>query len=372
MNTGTDALNLERLPRREQVCKVPKALDGEEGLVLVDATWGTIQPMTLALGVHTIGELELIAHRLRHRARRAYRYTVRVSAGGKRIERPRVTDLDETAGSTDAAWWVGGGMNGGQASWTARRVAAQRLHFERVPAVYGRPDDDQRLLCDVAAGIEVGDAPLRRYLQVRTAFVDRAVVAAVDAGMRQAVLVGAGYDGRALRYARDGLSWFEVDHPDTQQDKRARLDRLGVSSEHVTFVPIDLGQEDVAATLSRAGHDADVATLFVCEGITPYLSTDVVTGLLSGLAERAAGGSMLVLEIALIPRNDEARMRRERLDASVTERGEPLRSAVTVEDLDRMLNPCGWIVRRAADPVGEPLATSARSSAFVVASRATA
>jgi rhodanese-related sulfurtransferase len=62
MNTGTNALKLERLPRREQVRKLPKALDGEEGLVLIDATWGTIQPMTLAPGVQTIGELELIEH----------------------------------------------------------------------------------------------------------------------------------------------------------------------------------------------------------------------------------------------------------------------------------------------------------------------
>jgi rhodanese-related sulfurtransferase len=63
MNTATNELKkFERRPRREQVCKLPKALDGEEGLVLVDATWGTIQPMTLAPGVQTIGELELIEH----------------------------------------------------------------------------------------------------------------------------------------------------------------------------------------------------------------------------------------------------------------------------------------------------------------------
>ncbi len=62
MNTGANELKPERLPRRERVCRVPKVLDGEEGLVLVDATWGTIQPMTLAPDVQTIGELELIEH----------------------------------------------------------------------------------------------------------------------------------------------------------------------------------------------------------------------------------------------------------------------------------------------------------------------
>jgi rhodanese-related sulfurtransferase len=62
MSTETEALKLERLPRREQVCKLPRTLDDDSGLVLVDATWGTIQPMTLAPGVQTIGELELIGH----------------------------------------------------------------------------------------------------------------------------------------------------------------------------------------------------------------------------------------------------------------------------------------------------------------------
>jgi rhodanese-related sulfurtransferase len=59
---GNATLHLERLPRRESVCKLPTVLEDDPGLVLIDATWGTIQPMTLAEGVQTIGELELIEH----------------------------------------------------------------------------------------------------------------------------------------------------------------------------------------------------------------------------------------------------------------------------------------------------------------------
>jgi rhodanese-related sulfurtransferase len=61
MSARAEALPLERLPRRERVCMLPQALD-EKGLMLVDATWGAIQPMTLVPGVKTIGELELIEH----------------------------------------------------------------------------------------------------------------------------------------------------------------------------------------------------------------------------------------------------------------------------------------------------------------------
>ena len=53
---------LERLPRREKASMVPAPVPGEPGLFAVDATWGTIAPMTLDGDVITIGELELISH----------------------------------------------------------------------------------------------------------------------------------------------------------------------------------------------------------------------------------------------------------------------------------------------------------------------
>jgi rhodanese-related sulfurtransferase len=54
------AAKLARAPRRDGACMVPRALG--DGLVRVDATWGTVQPMQLAPGVRTIGEMELIDH----------------------------------------------------------------------------------------------------------------------------------------------------------------------------------------------------------------------------------------------------------------------------------------------------------------------
>jgi rhodanese-related sulfurtransferase len=51
-----------RLARREHSLQVPEAVDGDDGLFMVDATWGTIYPMELAPGVRTVGELEVISH----------------------------------------------------------------------------------------------------------------------------------------------------------------------------------------------------------------------------------------------------------------------------------------------------------------------
>src|SRR5262245_62116649 len=59
------------------------------------------------------------------------------------------------------------------------------------------------------------------YLAARTRFYDAVVTGALDAGIDQVVLVGAGYDSRAWRLARPGVRYYEVDHPATQAAKRA-------------------------------------------------------------------------------------------------------------------------------------------------------
>jgi rhodanese-related sulfurtransferase len=51
-----------RLARRTDPVRVPRAVEGDTGLFVVDATWGVIQPLRLALDVETVGELEVIAH----------------------------------------------------------------------------------------------------------------------------------------------------------------------------------------------------------------------------------------------------------------------------------------------------------------------
>lgn len=52
----------ERTPMRQQMQAVPRPVEGGPGLVVVDTTWGTIQPMEVAEGVRTVGEAELIEH----------------------------------------------------------------------------------------------------------------------------------------------------------------------------------------------------------------------------------------------------------------------------------------------------------------------
>src|SRR5580692_5216279 len=147
-------------------------------------------------------------------------------------------------------------MEGAGPSVTAQRVAAHRLGFSRVPAPYGDPAADQALAADVTGGQQAPEGRMKDYLAARTRFFDQTVVGALRSGVDQVVIGAAGYDGRALRYAKPGVRWFEVDHPATQQDKRDRLARLGLDAGQVRFVPADFTRDPVADLLREAGLKA--------------------------------------------------------------------------------------------------------------------
>lgn len=55
-----------RKEKREQSQMIPKDMPGEDGLVIVDTTWGMIQPIQADERVVTIGELDVIEHQAKN------------------------------------------------------------------------------------------------------------------------------------------------------------------------------------------------------------------------------------------------------------------------------------------------------------------
>jgi methyltransferase (TIGR00027 family) len=249
-------------------------------------------------------------------------------------------------------------MEDGGPSITARRVAAHRLGFTRVPAPYGDPAADDALATEVAAGRE---APLNRmhdYLAARTSFFDRIVVAAIARGVQQIVVGAAGYDGRALRYAKPGVRWFEVDHPATQHDKLRRLGRLGIATPQVRFVEADFTRDPLAERLLAAGLDPAAPSLFLLEGIAVYLEPAVLETVLDQLRQVAAPGSRLVISVSLSRDRDEAS--RARFQASVAAMGEPAKSAFDADEAEDLLARRGWQIMASGEDTEDPQAAAKR------------
>jgi methyltransferase (TIGR00027 family) len=261
------------------------------------------------------------------------------------------------------------GVREDQASQTARGVAGLRRHFDRVATEYGDPAGDQRLHDDVAGDLPFVDSAFTAYLAARTRFFDHAVVDAVARGCAQVVVAGAGYDGRSLRYATSAVRWFELDHPATLADKSARVSRLGLVSTAAP-VGVDFSVDDVGAALLAAGHDAQLPSLMICEGVSPYLDRSVIVRLLESLRNRAAAESQLAMDFSLEPETDDARAARARLRALVEAYGEPFRLEVPRAGLADLLGGAGWRVQEAVDPAGVEMTASDRATVFVTATPA--
>ena len=178
------------------------------------------------------------------------------------------------------------------------------------------------------------------YLAARTSFFDRTVVSAIDRGVRQVVVGAAGYDGRAFRYAKPGVSWFEVDHPATQRDKLERLGRLDIAASHVRFVEADFTADPVADRLLAAGLEASVPSLFLLEGVAVYLEPAVLETVLEQFRQVAAPGSRLAISVSLSRKHDEGA--RARFQAAVAALGEPARSTFDAGQAEDLLARTGW------------------------------
>jgi len=271
-------------------------------------------------------------------------------------------------------------MKAGHESKTAVHVCMGRALADGDPTLPGfsdatafvlLPDEAQRRVESVRS--ESNPRGLRRasehgYLlhqskitAVRTQVIDDAVR---EASAAQLVILGAGLDGRAWRMPElADVVVFEVDHPDSQREKRKRVESLGQSAREVRFVPLDFAQGDLERALSAAGHDPSRPTTWLWEGVVMYLTRPAIEATLSVIARRSALGSSLTVlyhSPALIL---------HLVGSIVRWLGEPLRSSFSPEALRALLGGYGFqVVRdRSVAEVGRVLSPELAAATKVAA-----
>jgi methyltransferase (TIGR00027 family) len=127
----------------------------------------------------------------------------------------------------------------------------------------------------------------------RTRLIDDWLSAAVAGGVRQVVILGAGFDSRAWRLpGLAGIQVFELDHPATSQEKHRRLIAAGFDPSRIVQCAIDFDRETLAGALGRHGFDPLVRTAVVWEGVTNYLTAGAVDAVLLWVGSLRPGSTL--------------------------------------------------------------------------------
>jgi methyltransferase (TIGR00027 family) len=129
----------------------------------------------------------------------------------------------------------------------------------------------------------------------RTRFIDDALERELRNGVRQVVILGAGYDCRAYRiHGIESARVHEVDYPSTLIAKRESLQlMLGRLPRHVIFSAIDFNRQRLGDVLAASGFDKTGRTFFIWEGVTSYLTERAVDSTLGFVGKTQSGSGII-------------------------------------------------------------------------------
>jgi methyltransferase (TIGR00027 family) len=200
----------------------------------------------------------------------------------------------------------------GRPSMTAERVAERRAAHQILdtPRIFEAPlalsilrPETARILREEPRKYDATplDRYLRSFVSMRSRFAEDAFRDAYARGVRQYVVLGAGFDTFAYRHGYADLRVWEIDHPATQAVKRARLADAGIPvPAGVSFVAADLSRESIDIVLPRAGVDLSTPVFFAWLGVSMYLDLSDVRAVLR-LIGSASPGTCVIFDYATPP-----------------------------------------------------------------------
>ena len=116
------------------------------------------------------------------------------------------------------------------------------------------------------------------------------------------MLLGAGYDTRAYRFAKlnNTTKIIELDIATTQNRKKKCLKKVQIDiPKQVTLVSIDFNRESLKSVLENAGYESNEKTLFIWEGVSYYLESDSVDAMLEFVSHSSHNESVIAFDYAI-------------------------------------------------------------------------
>jgi methyltransferase (TIGR00027 family) len=111
----------------------------------------------------------------------------------------------------------------------------------------------------------------------RTKFIDDLLIQTVQRGVQQVLILGAGFDTRALRLETlKKIHFIEVDYPATSKFKLEKLKAAGQLPNNVRYLQLDFNKESLDDLTQKSEIDFRKPTTILWEGVTNYLTQEAI------------------------------------------------------------------------------------------------
>ena len=185
------------------------------------------------------------------------------------------------------------------------------------------------------------------HYAARKRYLEDAARQALQDGIQQIVVLGAGFDTLAWRLHDEcEVVFIEADHAATQRIKR-RCQSLAFPRLH--FLEIDFSRQSLAKRLEDCPHYSPAhRTLFIAEGLLMYLKPSQVADMFE---EVAAPHNRFAFTFMEIQRDGRPNFRHcnALVGLWLRWRGEPFRWGLRRDELAPFLQARGWELRETAD-----------------------
>ncbi len=187
---------------------------------------------------------------------------------------------------------------------------------------------------------------MRSHVVLRSRFAEDRLAAAVQRGVSQYVILGAGFDTFAFRQPEwaKSLKIFEIDHPATQLVKRSFLTKASLElPANVRLGQIDFERDSLLEGLCRHHVSVEEPTFFSWLGVTVYLKEAAIDAALESMATYPSGSEVvLTFKQPIVKTAGKAAEAARQLAENVASVGEPFVSFFEPKAMEEKLTSAGF------------------------------
>jgi methyltransferase (TIGR00027 family) len=181
----------------------------------------------------------------------------------------------------------------------------------------------------------------------RTKHIDDLLRSTITNGVKQVIILGAGFDTRALRLDfLKSIPVIEIDHPNTSNFKTATYKRsIGKLSKNIDFYQIDFNKQSLEELAEQHNFDFTKPTTVIWEGVTNYLTEDAIKSTFGFIAKFAKNSYVIFTYVhKKILESPSSFLGGEKLLEDLDKLEEKWTFGFQPEELSNYLKPFGMVV----------------------------